>query len=284
MVVSKESAFRFRSVCVRVSVGPMARPSGHLYLSPHFDDAVLSCGGTIRRQSRAGERVRVITIFGGAPEQGEVSPLARSFHAVWGAPSDAVAARREENRGALEILGADEHALAFRDAIYRGGPVGWFYETRDAVFGPMHEADRSMIEGIVDALGGVIREDHGSVVHAPLGIGNHVDHRIVHAAAIELWKRGWPVLFYEDFPYARKIVVGREHKLPAALLGVDVRWHFRLQSFADEDLAAKIDSVRAYATQLRMLFHDEVTMVQRVREYSRRVGAGGWAERFWVAQ
>ncbi|WP_366972639.1 PIG-L family deacetylase, partial [Thermoflexus sp.] len=36
-------------------------------LSPHPDDAVLSCGGTLYRTARAGIPVRVITVFAGDP-------------------------------------------------------------------------------------------------------------------------------------------------------------------------------------------------------------------------
>ena len=35
----------------------------HVYLSPHLDDAVLSCGGAIHRAGAAGEAVLVITVF-----------------------------------------------------------------------------------------------------------------------------------------------------------------------------------------------------------------------------
>ena len=39
----------------------------HLYLSPHFDDAALSCGGQIATWTAAGQSVLVVTITGGDP-------------------------------------------------------------------------------------------------------------------------------------------------------------------------------------------------------------------------
>ena len=38
-----------------------------IYLSPHFDDAVLSCGGVIFEQSRQGIQTEIWTIFAGSP-------------------------------------------------------------------------------------------------------------------------------------------------------------------------------------------------------------------------
>ena len=50
----------------------------HVYLSPHLDDAVLSCGGLIHRQVVAGQRPLVVTIFAGTPPVDvELSDFAR---------------------------------------------------------------------------------------------------------------------------------------------------------------------------------------------------------------
>ena len=51
----------------------------HLYLSPHFDDAALSCGGQIATFTAAGQSVLVVTITGGDPPadaraDGEIAP------------------------------------------------------------------------------------------------------------------------------------------------------------------------------------------------------------------
>ncbi len=41
----------------------------HIYLSPHYDDAALSCGGSIHKQATQQEPVAVITVFAGARER-----------------------------------------------------------------------------------------------------------------------------------------------------------------------------------------------------------------------
>ena len=40
---------------------------------------------------------------------------------------------------------------------------------------------------------------------APLGLGNHIDHLIVHSAACLLMDAGFPVAFYEELPYAGRM-------------------------------------------------------------------------------
>ena len=52
-----------------------------IYLSPHFDDAVLSCGGLIRAQSQEGLAVEIWTIFAGDPPPGPLSEFALKIHA-----------------------------------------------------------------------------------------------------------------------------------------------------------------------------------------------------------
>jgi LmbE family N-acetylglucosaminyl deacetylase len=57
----------------------------HVYLSPHLDDAVLSCGGLIHRQVRAGQPPLVITLFSGQPAaDAHVSAFTQSQHTRWG--------------------------------------------------------------------------------------------------------------------------------------------------------------------------------------------------------
>src|SRR5437764_2009359 len=90
----------------------------HLFLSPHLDDAVLSCGGTIADLVAGGEDVSALTFFAG---QGvpPFAPLATELHACWGSPPDVVKLRRAEDVAALARLGASALHEDVPDAIYR---------------------------------------------------------------------------------------------------------------------------------------------------------------------
>ena len=93
-------------------------------LSPHLDDAVLSCGGLIARWINRGYDVTVLTIFAGDPPPGPLSPFAQELHSRWDQADGAVASRRAEDRIACGRLGASVAHLAFPDALYRRSAAG----------------------------------------------------------------------------------------------------------------------------------------------------------------
>ena len=62
--------------------------------------------------------MRVLTLFSGSPA-GKLSLLARALHADWNLPKDAAAIRREEDKQALGVLGAEALHAGFLDCIYR---------------------------------------------------------------------------------------------------------------------------------------------------------------------
>jgi hypothetical protein len=68
------------------SINDITRKYRHIFLSPHFDDVVYSCGGTLGVQVCSGLHPLVITIFGGAPPATTpLSPFAQYLHGQWGA-------------------------------------------------------------------------------------------------------------------------------------------------------------------------------------------------------
>jgi LmbE family N-acetylglucosaminyl deacetylase len=80
-----------------------------VYLSPHLDDAALSCGGQIAQQTAAGLPVLIVTLMAGDPPARPLSPFAQQLHTRWqlhDAPT-AVAARRAEDTAACRHLAAE---------------------------------------------------------------------------------------------------------------------------------------------------------------------------------
>jgi LmbE family N-acetylglucosaminyl deacetylase len=261
----------------------------HIYLSPHYDDASLSCGGAIHRQTQAGEPALVVTVCAAPPPPDEpLSPLAERLHRSWGSPSDVIATRQAEDRRSMETLGADYVRLNFQDCIYRGHPAQgqWFYNNGVELFGPIHPEESQLVNNIVAALLEVIPAESQTTLYAPLSVGRHIDHQLVHAAARQLQQQGWLIAFYEDYPYAdpasRYAGEGWGHTLETALAAPEAA-HLRpqLRFFSEEDLQAKINSVRAYASQLEMLF-DEAKVEEPLRTYALQVGEGRLAERVWL--
>lgn len=263
-----------------------------IFLSPHFDDIALSCGGMAARLSRAGAKCLGVTVCAAPAPTGEpLSPFALQLHDIWeSASSTTVRAindvRREEERQALRLLGIGPVWLDVPDAIYRRGSDGRHpYASEDALFGKVAPEERQiLVPRITNEIRRIAMESgaRGRVrVFAPLAIGNHVDHQLVFWAARSLPPR-YGVLFYEDYPYA-----AREGALQRRfdMLKRVGEWQPRLVPIS-EQIGVKIAAITRYRSQLGVLFGSSEAMPKVVRAYSQAVGAWGgvpYAERFWYA-
>ena len=271
----------------------MKQPTYHLYLSPHYDDAALSCGGTIHRQVGAGQAVLVVTLCAAPPPVRAFSAYAETLHQKWGEPEDAVATRRQEDEAALAILGAEGYYLSLSDCIYRGAaPTGpWYYNSDPDIFGQVHPAELPLADTIAGAVAELIPQLEESLIYAPLGVGHHVDHQLTHKAAWQLRAQGYTVCFYEDYPYAdpgypfTTFGEGNRYNLAAALAEPrPARLRPQLYPLSEEDWQAKIKSVAAYPSQISSLFVNEAAMVTHLRNYALAIGQGTLAERFWLIE
>ncbi|MBN1979800.1 MAG: PIG-L family deacetylase [Anaerolineae bacterium] len=249
----------------------MTKTRHHVYLSPHLDDAVLSCGGRIRQQAQAGDRVLVVTVFAGKPSLGvPLSPFAQSLHALWNLV-DATAARREEDAAALALLGAEAAYWPYADCIYRQTPAGGFpYASEEALFDGVHSSDEALIAELAGRFRALALEP-ARAIYAPLAIGCHVDHQIVRRAVEGL--KG--VTCYEDYPYAAK---------PGAVeaaLGM-ARWQEEVVPLSSDALEAKIAAIACYSSQFITLgWANAEEMAAAVRAFAEHTGDGAPAERYW---
>lgn len=151
-------------------------PATALFLSPHLDDAVFSCAGLMRELEDQGARVIVATVF----THGDAG------HAL----------RRAEDDAAAALLGFTTVHLGHCDAPFREPGYRTF---RELLFG-WHAEDAATVAAVRADLRG-LRGEHGAMrVFAPLGVGTHVDHRVVHEAA--MGDGTDEVCFYEERPYA----------------------------------------------------------------------------------
>jgi LmbE family N-acetylglucosaminyl deacetylase len=248
----------------------------HVYLSPHLDDAVLSCGGLIHRQAMAGEYPLVITLFAGQPPGDvDLSDFAQLQHTRWGIPGRIAAARWTEDQAALARLNADYLRLNYPDCIYRGREHAgeWYYASEEALFGVIHPAEQRLPTELAATLTQFIPREDSVTLYSPLTIGNHVDHQLTFAAAHILEMEGWRVRFYEDYPYVEK-----EGALSAALATRRAQdWQQVITPLSENDLSAKIQAIVCYKTQLDVLFGSAEAMPERVRRYANWLGG----ERLW---
>lgn len=261
----------------------LARPTRHIFLSPHYDDIALSCGGTAALLARAGRTPEIALIFGDHPDPAQpMTDFAVGMHRSWGMSAEqVVAGRRSEEQVAALTLGACDRFLPFRDAIYRGSR----YLSDDDLFGDTHLEEAELPEQIVRHLG-LERTPPATVrVYAPLAIGGHVDHQHAERAGRLLAKRGYAVWYYEDLPYAL-----RPENVDRRRPQLDPELAPRLYVEIESVWTTKVDAIMAYPSQLPTIFEQYVG-VRATRlgiegamgDYARTMGDGTLAERFWTA-
>ena len=156
----------------------MAEPLHALYLSPHLDDVALSCSARLRTERASGKRVRVLSFF----TKGDES------HAE----------RKAEDARALKLLDVEGEHAELSDAPFRSpryDRLSRLCLARDASF------EAASLPEVERALDAVIQREQPERVIAPLGVGGHVDHRLVHLAARNRVPPSQLEL-YEDRPYA----------------------------------------------------------------------------------
>ncbi len=277
------SVYSWRNVPLRLnSFDEIQTSHRHIFLSPHLDDVVYSCGGTIGVQVGVGLRPLVITVFAGVPPaRQELSPFALYVHRTMGFGHDAqatVTTRRQEDANALDYLGADYLWLDYPDAIYRGNPL-YYTEHNQLIGGEVHPGDMRIDKELAENLLALHERLPDTVWYAPLAVGGHIDHQIVCSAADRLIQRGANVKLYEDFPSVR-----REGALQERLteLGGTLEPAFVEMS---EMLHLRQEAAEMYASQVRASFGNRDAMYKAIADYSHnfRPVHTVHLERYWTA-
>ena len=160
----------------------------------------------------------------------------------------------------------------YLDCIYRRTPDGAFpYDSLAALFGKAHPAEGDLTAALSERFSELVLASSG-MCYAPMGVGNHVDHQIVHRAAEQMERA---VCFYEDYPYAEEA-----EAVERALS--DGAWREERMPISEEALEARIAASACYASQLEALGWDDAQdMATSMRAFARRVGQGQPAERCW---
>ena len=235
-----------------------------LFISPHLDDVVFSCGGFAAILADRGWRTVLVTVFTRSVVPASGFALACQLDMGLAADADYMALRRDEDREAAEIVGFSEvRWLDMPEAPHRG------YECASALFGSPHAGDGVAIalSATLLELGAELRPD---LVLAPQGLGNHVDHQHVTAAAVRSFRED-QIGFYRDTPYAiREPAAG-------ALPGVPADQVARVDIAAAMD--RKVAAAQAYRSQVAFQFGGAEALGRALRSFAEREGGDRPAER-----
>lgn len=226
-------------------------------VSPHPDDAVLSCGA-LMSHAVGRTHVTVVTLFTEAGPPPYTLSARRYLHQVGARDAETLyRQRRAEDRAVLEPMGIENVHTGLTDAQFRRRPhpgqpsgcarllpeVTHIYPVYrlHVVSGRIAAADAGTLRQARESIQRAARAGQALVV-APLGVGRHVDHVLARTAAE---RSGVPVAYYSDFPYNQR------HRPDAAFIRrhglIEARW---------SRVSAKAELIRAYQTQARALFRD----------------------------
>ncbi len=201
-----------------------------LVISPHLDDAVMSCGALMLAHPGA----TVATVFAASPPT-YTDPLNEHDTDCGFVPGqDTMAVRRDEDVRALAAVGATPRWLGLCQNSH--------VERAEPIVEPA---------GAVDALVELVAEMRPTCVVAPMGL-SHPDHQACHASALAT-RAGvdpMPWLWYSDLPYVfiPRVLAARFRALHKA--GITATPACPSLS---HDIAAKWSAFGEYVTQVPVL-------------------------------
>jgi len=228
-------------------------------ISPHFDDAVLSCGGLLE-QLAGKTNITIANVFTAAHDK-PYTLSAKQFLKASGniTALDLYKEREKEDKAVLSQFPVKVINLGLQEALFRRRKqqsfLGKFLPEFDHVY-PTYRwhivkriaKDDYAVSELKKKL--KIFKNKKRLIFAPYGIGEHVDHAIVRKVCEDLFDT---VLFYSDFPYNRRLDTygnpinnGKVYRL-------------------DPDIRKKTKLIKTYKTQFSGLFpngkvtnHEEV--------------------------
>lgn len=206
-------------------------------VSPHLDDAALSCGQCIGAHPGS----QVVTVFAGGPAPMATLTVWDRLSGCFAEGDDVVAARKEEDRASSAALGAVSHHLSFWDRQYRSDAYGYDGPTGDELEG-----------AVVEALWKVVAALEVDAWVLPLGIC-HADHELVGRAGLSLARGlGVPTYLCGELPYRLEDPPAVRAALArVADAGLAVRRADGLGRQASR--LTKLRAVRCHRSQLRSL-------------------------------
>ncbi len=227
-----------------------------IYLSPHFDDIALSCGGLVWEQVEQGDKVSVWTICAGEAPSGPISQYAKDLHKRWKTDRDAVTRRRIENDLSNKRMGVSSRNFSIPDAIYRRSPVDetYLYTSDQELFSEIRLDEIRLIEALRDELYQALPQFCELV--SPLTLGGHVDHCLVRNAAEKLDRRLW---YYADFPYS----INPEKDFAES----DRDMNCMLFPVSEVGLRVWQESVAAHSSQISTFWSDTDQMREAIHAY-----------------
>lgn len=227
------------------------------FISPHLDDAALSCGGLINFLAGKTDMtvVSAFTAISSPPHTLSAKAFLRQCQSA--DAEKLFADRKSEDAKVLGAIGVKTEYWDFIDAQWRKkGQQNWLekitgkilpefshiYPTYrwHVVVGKISRRDDDLKDSIKKYLAYIMNAQEKFFIFCPLGTGKHVDHLIVRNCCLEA--SGDSLILWSDFPY------NKNSRPDFPELG-----NYKEENFVyDREKKAKL--IEAYATQYKALF------------------------------
>ena len=242
-----------------------------LFLSPHLDDVAFSCAGTLQNLLASGWNVCHCTVFTASVPNPQGFALRCQTDKGIAPEIDYMALRRREDDDFARLMGiADVRHWPFAEAPHRG------YESPAELFAGVRNGDE-VWKPIAEGLQDLVSLLDVSLVFAPQGLGNHVDHLQVIAAVRDAVADDL-VCWYRDTPYA----IREPNALPSPLVPLGLTE--QATALSEEVIARKVAGACAYASQLGFQFGGVAEVNHKLRAFHQteaaRMGRSGYAETY----
>ena len=233
-----------------------------LIISPHLDDAVLSCGDLIDKFIDDKYNVDILTIFSKDVNKKDLSNAAIKFHSNCFLPNNPMKYRKIEDKKAHKYLKCNSFYLNKLECLYRKKNNKFLYPNLDEIY-HFEKEDTEIVETLEKELSKIINSY--DIVLAPLGLGNHADHLVCNKAINNIKNKIKNELyFYEEVAYVcyyyRKNAISN--------------WGDNLNSkiikLSDKNFTKKINSILFYKSQLNILWNNYNQMYKDLEILSKK--------------
>jgi LmbE family N-acetylglucosaminyl deacetylase len=242
-----------------------------IFFSPHFDDAIFSCGGSIINHIKYGDQVYVVTVFSAIPEEENFNKFSSQI-----ATRELFEKRRKENSEILENINVKVVNFDYLDAIFRKNDLGgylcsfWsdvFHFSRNK-----HKEEKVLCDLLEKRISELIKENP-RIIYLPLSLGNHIDHVMVNYIGQKIGNNDheFDIYYYEDLPYASEYLEGSD-------------WLANYLEARTEniDISKKLSLVSAYKNSLE-IGDDGLLTIESIKNYAHKISTeDGPHERFWI--
>ena len=241
--------------------------SRHIIISPHLDDAVLSCGELIKHLVSSRETVLVATIFTGFPPPDDLSDAAKQYHLNCFLGDDSMLDRRSEDYKAMEYLGCKYKHLNYYECLYRKDSDGThIYPDLKSIYNLNFERELKVFHDLCVEL--KVFCESATNIYAPFGLGNHADHLLIRKVFDSIKDElNATVFFYEEIPYICYYYEAGGNPNFEKILSPTIL------CFSESAWQAKIDALRFYKSQLHIMWRTEDERQEQLVAVSKKYNA-----------